>query len=454
MIRPCLSFLFVFVLGWFVLNPVEGIEPNPSAIYIQRTMKALSNSTEAQPASVRVLFYGQSIVAQEWTVQVQEELKKRYPTVKFTFKNSAIGGYTSPALIRTAESDLYPWYPDLLFFHVYGDIKKYEEIVQKTRRETSAEIILWTSHLSSNQDPTTMLKERDQRSKDILDVAKRQKCMIIDLNQKWCHLLIENQWKASELLRDTVHLTPNGCKYYARFIEEELVRIPETQGVDSVSGTIRPIALTDSAVKKNHDGSLELTFNGNRVCAISDGMGTENAKATLLLDGKPMKEFKELWATTRPSNGPVWMPAINAVSWNVPPVKEEWTLTALPESHEDGSLIYYQVKGSVTGFDGKGSSAERFVSHSGRVIIENSDFAAVGQYKYFKKTLPKDFKVTWSNYPLFADPYIAAAKDVQTVLVQNCSNERHVLTIIPEKSDWNLGIASFVIYAPAVVKTP
>ena len=153
------------------------VEPNPSAIYIQRTMKALDGSTAENPASVRVLFYGQSIVAQNWTSLVQNYLKERYPTAKFTFANKAIGGYTSPALIRTAESDLYPWYPDLLFFHVYGDIGKYEGIVKNVRERTSAEIILWTSHLSANQDAKAFTENRDQRSKDILAVAER--------NQLW-----------------------------------------------------------------------------------------------------------------------------------------------------------------------------------------------------------------------------------------------------------------------------
>ena len=93
-------------------------EPNPTAVRIQRTMKAMSESTAEHPAQIRVLFYGQSIVAQNWTEAVADHLKSAYPTVQFTFRNAAIGGYTSPSLVRTAESDLYPWYPDILFFHV------------------------------------------------------------------------------------------------------------------------------------------------------------------------------------------------------------------------------------------------------------------------------------------------------------------------------------------------
>ncbi len=438
--------LFMFLICLLTAGYSPAVEPNPSAKYIQRTMKALEESTAQNPAYVRVLFYGQSIVQQEWTVEVQKELQKRYPTAKFTFKNSAIGGYTSPALIRTAESDLYPWYPDLLFFHVYGDLKKYEQIIQNTRERTSAEIVIWTSHLSANQDPNAMTAHRDERSQGILAVAERQHCMIIDLNKKWCDLLVSKGWKASDLLRDTVHLKPEGCAFYASFIAEELVRLPGHQGVESASGTIKTIPLNDSSVKKNADGSMTLSFSGNRVCAVSNGKGTQGASASVLLDGQPMNGQKDLWAFTRPSVGPAWMPAVNCINRNSTWVKEQWTLTALPDSAKDGSRIHYRVEGSITGPDGEGVSDKDFVSNSGRVLIAASDFAATGQFKYFKKSLPDNFKVTWSNYPLFADPYLPTEKGTRTVLVQNCSNGSHVLTIIPKNGD--PGIECFIVNAP------
>jgi len=169
-----------------------GSVENPTAIHIQRTMKALEESTAEKPATVRVLFYGQSIVAQGWTKVLMDMLKEKYPTVNFVWANKAIGGFTSPALTRTAWSDLFPYYPDLLFFHVYGPIDKYEEIVKNTRAMTSAEIVLWSSHLSKGQDPQKMLAERDQRSKDIKAVAERNKCMFVDLNKKWSEMLVAN----------------------------------------------------------------------------------------------------------------------------------------------------------------------------------------------------------------------------------------------------------------------
>lgn len=424
---------------------------NPSVKYIQRSIKALEESTAEKPARIRVLFYGQSIVCQEWTAQVQKTLKEKYPTVKFTFQNNAIGGYTSERLVRTAESDLYPWYPDLLFFHVYGSIEKYEEIVRTVREKTSAEIVLWTSHLSAGQNPEAMLEKRDQRSKDILAVAEKYHCMSIDLNKKWCQLLNKNHWDAKKLLRDSVHLTPEGCKYYAQFIQEELKRLPDSCGCPTASGSIEAFDLTDSRVKKNNDGSLSVKFRGNRISVIPGKNSDKNAKATILLDGKDPATFKDLWANSRTSLCPKWMPSVYSVRFNVPLLEENWTLTALPDSAKDGKRIHYKVEGSLTGPDGEGVSTEDFTSPSGRVIIPKGSFNTM--FDYFKMDLPLDYKVTWKSHPLFTNPLTVTDAVIQTgepvVLVQNCSNDDHVLTIIPEGK---ICPDVFIVNTPAIQK--
>lgn len=289
---------------------------NPSAAYIQRTMKSLEDSTAETPAHVRVMFYGQSITSQAWTQIVQENLTTKYPTVDFEFHNAAIGGYTSPALIRTADHDLYPWYPDLLFFHVYGPMNKYEEI------------------------------------------------------------------------------------------------------------------------------------KGNRVVAISNGNGKPGVKATVFLDGKPMDDCKDLWAISRPSRGPagIWMPAINHIGFDRPLLQEDWTLTCLPDSTPDGKKIHFRVHGTKTGDDGEGWNTEQFVSNSGRVIIEPSDWRIAWTLGYRKATLPEGFTVTWKSYPLFTDAYAPQPAKTRTLLVQGCANEEPTLTLSHQAGD--LGIRGFVVYAP------
>lgn len=441
-----------FLLAVLMAMPsVATAADNPSAAYIQRTMKMLEASTEENPAQVRVLFYGQSITAQAWTQLLQKQLAQRYPTVKFEFRNAAIGGYESSVLIRTADHDLYPWYPDLLFFHVYGPMDKYEEIVKRVRERTSAEIVIWTSHLNivSPDKPTEINTTHDERAVKIRAVAPKYNCLLIDLREKWRKHLADNGLAVKDLLSDSVHLNPQGCELYAKLIGEELVRVPELGDNPTAAGTITTIAASAPGVTRGPDGSLTLRFTGNRVVAVSDGTGAADAKATVLLDGKPMDSVKELWAISRPSVGPagIWMPAVNNIAFEQPLVEEDWTLTCLPDSTPDGQKIHFRVQGSVTGEDGEGWSTERFVSRSQRAIIEPTDWRIAWTLMYRKATLPEGFQVTWRSYPLFAREYEPNPAGARTLLVQGCANQAHTLTLVP--AGGALGISGFVVHAPA-----
>ena len=438
-----LSVCAVFVLA-FAASGILAAE-NPTAIHIQRTMKALEESTAENPAHLRVMFYGQSITAQRWTQEVERFFRETYPTAEFEFHNAAIGGFQSPSLSRTAECDLYPWYPDLLFFHVYGPTDKYEEIVKKTRRRTSAEIILWTSHLDEQQNPAAMLLERDQRSKDILEIAERNGCMVIDLNKKWCRMLIDNAWEPNRLLSDGIHLNDEGCHVYAQMIWEDIVRIPGANGEPEVSGTITEYPADASCVTREENGDLTFSFDGNRVTAVSDGAA--DGEVSFLLDGEPMEGNIDLWTSTRPSTGPCWMPAINYVGFEKTPVSEDWTLTAVDGSKEDGSYIAYKVAGSVTGEDGLGNSNEMFVSNSGRAVIDPKDIGVIWQFSYFKQPLPKDFQVTWSTRPMFTSAYTPGEAGERTVIVQNCASGPHKLTV--RSKNGKIGIGGWIVNRPA-----
>ncbi len=228
----------------------------PTAMPIQRTLNALEKSTAANPARVRMLFYGQSIVEQGWHTNIVRQLKERYPTAILEVENRAIGGFTSPT-------------------------EKYEAIIRKVRETTTAEIVLWTSHLDkkeaeSRESIEGLLAEPDTRSKAIKDIAARYGCLFVDLRKKWCRMMLDTGTGCDVLLMDGIHMRPDGPAfgYYSNFIAEELVRIPETNGEPKFSGTITEIPVTDSRVKSAADGSLRLEFEGNRVVAVSDNIPT------------------------------------------------------------------------------------------------------------------------------------------------------------------------------------
>ena len=249
---------------------------NPSVAFIQRTMTRIAQSTPQNPATVRFQFYGQSITAQAWTGLVGKDLAQRFPSVKFTFHNPAIGGFTSPALIRTAEHDLYPWYPDILVFHVYGPVDKYEEIIRNVRARTTAEIVLWTSHLSAAE---TLDKnpDDDARIVAIRAIAKKYDCLLIDVRKKWIAYIQEHHLEPKALLNDSVHLNQEGVKLMASFIGSELIPAPGL-ATTAQAGTVTDIPLDSPAVARDAAGDLTLTFTGNRVVAISGGAGGEGRR--------------------------------------------------------------------------------------------------------------------------------------------------------------------------------
>ena len=83
---------------------------------IQRTMRLLATSTPQKRNTVRILFYGQSITEQNWWQAVADDLRRRFPHANLVIENRALGGFASQLLVKTAETDLYPFYPDLLIF--------------------------------------------------------------------------------------------------------------------------------------------------------------------------------------------------------------------------------------------------------------------------------------------------------------------------------------------------
>jgi len=416
---------------------------NPSVAYIQRNMTRIVESTPERPAAVRFQFYGQSITAQPWTGLVGKDLAKRFPSVKFTFHNPAIGGFTSPALIRTAEHDLYPWYPDILVFHVYGPVDKYEEIIRNVRERTTAEIVLWTSHLSANE---TLDKnpDADARIVAIRAIAKKYDCLLIDVRKKWIAYLKEHNLQPKALLSDGVHLNNEGVKLMASFIAPELVRIPGLATTPQ-AGTVTDVPIDSRAVSRDAAGNLTLAFTGNRVVAISGGKG--EAAAEVQLDGQSMAPRPEVWAVTRPSTGPqIWMPAIKQIRFEKAPLAEDWALTCLSDSTPDAKKVHFKVTGSVTGDDGEGFSTEKFVSKSGRVVIDPADWHLIWSLGYKKLKLPQGFQVKWKSYPLFTARYEPQPAGTEIVLVQNCTNMAHKLTL--KGAAGKTGIVGFRVYAP------
>jgi hypothetical protein len=142
---------------------------------IQRTMTLLATSTPQHRNRVRILFYGQSVTMNPWWKTVAEHLRASFPDADIEIENRAVGGYGGATLIKTAEYDLYPYYPDLLIFHVWGGVRSgdQEEIIRRVRQRTTAEVLLWTSNLRWPRDvpPDTDPQDESVQKVDGADQA-------------------------------------------------------------------------------------------------------------------------------------------------------------------------------------------------------------------------------------------------------------------------------------------
>jgi hypothetical protein len=416
--------------------------------HIQRTMSLLANSTPEHRNRVRILFYGQSITAQGWWKFVADDLRARFPNADLDIQNKAIGGFTAPALINTAEYDVYPFSPDLLVFHVYGggQMDKWEDIIRRTRERTAAEILVWTHHWIGRESD---LAECER----IREIAVKYNCGLVDVMPKWQALLAERGIEPKALLRDTIHLNDEGMKALADLLKPFFVYNPDLLTEESRQLTA-DIPADSPSVRKLPDGSLEVSFVGNRLDAIAVvATGTEEL-ATMTVDGKAPAELDGAFVLTKPSNAPhTWFPAIGVIGRQAPLVAETWTAEFL-ECTPDAKQFRYRVTGSVTGPDGEGNETDTFVSNSGRVVIAGGgNWSRVPwSLTYTKKTMPENYKVTWKVVPQFVEalqfPALEnPASERSVTLVKGIPNGPHTVRLTP-KPGATLDLAGFRAYRP------
>jgi hypothetical protein len=424
--------------------------------HIQRTMHLLASSTPQKRNTVRVLFYGQSIVAnKKWTDAVVFDLKKRFPHANIIYENRAIGGFSSQYLVQSAEADLYPFYPDLLIFHVYGSHKEYQEIIHNTRSRTTAEIAIVSDHLGSKEyDGKEFYSPGDwkefKRNTFVPLVAEEYDAQLIDITAPWKEYLVTNNLTSQDLLKDGVHPNDHGCYLMSTLVARELVYLPEQQPLEKYQNIVRDYEVGKDV--KFEKGKLILEFSGNRVDLIAADQ-ENNAALEVFVDGKKPSQMINSYYHGRSSGCPgVAWPAVLRVDAQTLPLLEKWTLT-IKKVNEANTDFTFQIEGSKTGFDGTGSSLEQFISNSGRVVIEPKAWMNLERdYKHKGVPVTKGFKIHWQTKPLFVDQYqspenIDQSIERATTVVQNIANKSHTLILKISKNE-TVPIAKIRIYEP------
>ena len=407
------------------LDSLPQYQPAHPGDGIQRTMTLLDTSTPEKRNNVRILFYGQSITEQHWWKAVAEDLRKRFPHADLTIENRAIGGHSSQLLHRTAEADLYPFYPDLVIFHVYGAHNHYGDIIRRIRERTTAEVLIQTDHLGKNDsmdEPTSADSTPAQWNSFINynflpSLKSKYGVGVVEQRDIWKKFLKDQQKAPAVLLKDDVHLNDNGCRLMAAIVKSYLVHQPQARR------TAWEKLVREVPAPAAKDGTLTFSFEGNRIDAALPGA----AGANVLIDGQPVGHATGVHAFTRASgyNGTNWPCLLKVDRGPAAPQEEEWTVT-LQEANDGYTAFKFVLTGSKTGPDGSGSSNEKFTSPSGRIGISPEDWNLQFCRKVFGKNLPADFRIQWKSYVMGVDRLPASGR---ITLAQGLTNGPHTLTL-------------------------
>ena len=460
-----------------ILSPPIPADPNEAFFgsRIQRTMTLLATSDESHRNLVRILCYGQSIVAQGYVSRaIEKELKERYPFANIIVENRAIGGYTAPSLVRTAVHDLYSFYPDLVVFHVYDghNTGELERIVSNVRRYTTAEILMWTHHFDSfGPDGTERDKIRDQGSNFRRYLAQKYNCELVELREEWRNYLKINNIPRADLLIDNIHLNNKGGALQAQFVMRHFrystlfpscwmnmvrtyeARRPLEERTDEIMFTGKPwYRVGQGVVGEKSYSSLKLHFHGNRVDVISFPAGDKPGTAKILIDGKSPSSFIDAYAITRPNKNPVsGRPMLNRLNQGKKVVAEDWVLNVSNIS-PDGKTFKFALVGSITGSDGEGTNEKFFTSKSGSISFDPAEFTFAGAVGQTKKPFPSEVTVTFQTRLMGMDVWAPLFKKEEGIidnytLIQGIENKEHTLEIIPN-GDGPIPVYEIVIYKP------
>lgn len=440
--------------------------------HLTRSATLLASSNPERHIPVKIMIYGQSITGSTvFTEQITKYIKEKFPYAAVTIENKAIGGFTAEHILRTAAADLYPAYPDLIIFHVYGGDKtgELEQLFTNIRRYTTSDILLMSHHLNASQTKTDEIQAKYLRY-----IAAKYNCELADIATEWPQYLEKNHMKPTDLLRDGVHPNRNGnwllaqlvgrhIRYNPLFPSDWYRNVRNYYALTAFDAVINnPLTLTGNwntnngtLVSDSKKSSIKLSFSGNRVDLISGHplkLTGATGTARLLLDGKAIEGSNLAYTITRPSTGKgTWWPAIQQVSHTKPLIAEEWTLHVDGIS-EDSTVFRYHVTGTKTGDDGSGVSNELFISRSGRVQIRPDDILFNWIKTTFKVSTPTGFEVKWSVVPLFSGTlHPVTGNDrtavYRTILLQGIENGPHTLEIIPS-GDGPIAIESFEVHEP------
>ena len=408
--------------------------------HLRRSITLMDQSTPQKRNTVKIVFYGQSITSaesQHWWKEVSRYLHTTYPNAKLVIENRAISGHGSERLVKTAEADIYPFQPDLIIFHVYGSHIEYENLFRRIRQRTCADIIEQTDHITKDQalsevaDPTKLTPRQWDawmNNSFLPSNAASYDACLADVHGLWKNYMKATGAKASDMLRDGIHLNARGDWLMAELIKLYLAPLPAKDGYDPHNAAGVSAMIPQTTPGQN---SLRVQWTGTRAALVF--RPEAKGQVAVLVDGRKPSAIASLYCFSRSSSlpGRDW-PLLLRVGNQSPLVAEEWALT-LQSITPDGKSGHFVVKGSVTGDDGEGDLASRFVSRSGRVVIEPDDWNIAYCVAGYRQPLPSGHTITWKAWLQGTDIATpsrqAPGVENAVTLAQNLAGGQHTLEL-------------------------
>ncbi|GAA3656669.1 SGNH/GDSL hydrolase family protein [Flavivirga jejuensis] len=395
---------------------------------IARTLHLLNTSNQINRNEVHILFYGQSIIGGLKSDILIDSLKKRFPFANIKHKNKAIGGFTLPSLIKTAEHDLYIENPDLIIFHGYDGIKDslFDALIHNVRSRLNSDILLFDHHYVWDK-PESRLdgvnKSHDSDSDAIKEIAKKYNCGFVNVREQWKNHLDSNKIEPNELMGNTIapNVHPNDKGNV--LLRSILLSVFEKNRIENYN--IENDALRDEIYLENNSKEFKIICLANRLSLETNRRYNKGAKVELLINKKKPSEIQSNYTITRPSKGyQTWMPAVKMVSFgSIFPKEEEWKIKIF-EIDRTKIAFKHTLTGSLTGFDGEGNSQSNFTSNSGRVLINKADWNIFEIEKITKVPTPENFEINFNVTLLVKDILELERRTSKYLLFRNNNIEK------------------------------
>ncbi|MBN8246955.1 MAG: hypothetical protein J0L84_05870 [Verrucomicrobia bacterium] len=446
--------------------PAQPADP-VQLLTVQRSAALFRASTRERRHSARVIIYGQSTSQQWWAWELLRELPAAFPAADLKVKMQAISAFNADYLIQTAEADIYPLLPDLIIFQCYGPYGvdgAWRRFLRELRRRTTADIILLGNHpLQDGElveptdpariDPVAFPATHGEAWVNYVvapAIARELGLCNPDNRSLWKRYILANGLRTSSLLNDVVHFNEHGSDLLKAILKPYLRAECLSPGIDPFNNSRVWTHPVWRGGLQWSDGRLRLPFVGNRVDLVA-GPGLMGS-CRVLVDGKPPTEWPGGTGHLR-SGG--WKgefysrPAILKVGATVPLVAEKWTLTVTEMNPADRSRFAFTVEGSVTGPDGAGVSTERFVSPSGRVIIETNSW----NIRIMPAPFQQGAQVVWNSEIRGVDLYRPVPPrdprlETTVNLVHDLPDGPHVVELIAEDPLQPPPVAALRVYHP------